>query len=566
MRYTLGIDVSTQSISAVILDIERKSVVQQLSLAYREDPRLNRFGIEFDSLLVPPREPGEAEQPPLMFLTGLDAILADLSAAGAPLAEVGALSVSAQQHGHVYLGEKAAGLITALGGDRGAVGGPSTAGSAGGGSGTASAEGPGLAVRLREAFSYGTAPIWQSANTGTEAEEIRHALGGVEATVRLSGSDSPLRFTGAVVRRIGKRYPEIYAETARVSLLSNFFTAVLTARPDAPIDWGNGSGMSLMDYTKREWSQELLAAVAAGLPGDASGLRAILPPVQTPAAIAGPIARYFVERYGFDPGCLVAVGSGDNPQSKVMTTGDLFSLGSSFVYMVDTPEPTVDLQGYANSMYDGIGRPFVFACRTNGAMVWDQVRAIYGADITRADAALAATPAGSRVEIWQPYAESYPVSPVIPNTTVESGAGSFEEVYPALVDAALVSSWYYARGFDRGTGPLAVTGGPAHSIPILTRIAAIWKRPVYTIGDAGAAVGSAVGAWWARRLHDTAAAGPTEALEADLEALRRALLPRGDEIAPDPEMVERYHGSAIRDDGTSGFIAEFISRFEQSVP
>lgn len=556
MRYTLGIDVSTQSISAVILDIERTSVAQQLSLAYREDPRLNRFGIEFDSLLVPPREPGAAEQPPLMFLAGLDAILSDLAAAGAPLAEVGALSVSAQQHGHVYLRAEAADLITALSG--GAAGGPSSAAGAGGGSRTASAEGPGLAVRLREAFSYGTAPIWQSANTGAEAEEIRHALGGVEATVRLSGSDSPLRFTGAVVRRIGKRYPEIYTETARVSLLSNFFTAVLTARPEAPIDWGNGSGMSLMDYSGREWSEELLAAVAAGLPGDASGLRAKLPPVENPAAIAGPIAGYFVERYGFDPGCLVAVGSGDNPQSKVMTSGDLFSLGSSFVYMVDTPEPTVDLQGYANSMYDGIGRPFVFACRTNGAMVWDQIRTIYGADIPRADAALAATPAGSRVEIWQPYAESYPVSPVIPNRTVESGAGSFEEVYPALVDAALASSWYYARGFDHGTGPLAVTGGPARSIPILKRIAAIWKRPVYTIGDAGAAVGSAVGAWWARQLHDNR--------DGDLEALRRALLPRGEEIAPDPEMVKRYHGSATRDDGTEGFIGEFIHRFGQAAP
>lgn len=539
MRYTLGLDISTQSISAVLLDLEHKAVAHQLSLAYREDPRLNRFGIDFDSLVVPPREPGEADQPPLMFLAGLDAILADLVSAGAPLTKVGAIAISAQQHGHVYLGEKAASLITALG-----------------------KEDPGetpLASRLREAFTYGTAPIWQSANTDTEAEEIRRALGGGEATVRISGSDSPLRFTGAVARRIGRCYPGIYRQTVRISLLSNFFSAILSAQPDTAIDWGNGSGMSLMDYTRREWSEDLLAAVSEGLPGGAQALRAKLPHIDSPAAIAGPIARYFSDRYGFDRSCLVAVGSGDNPQSKVMTTGDLLSLGSSFVYMVDTPKPTVDLQGYANSMYDGIGRPFVFACRTNGAMVWDRLRAAYGADIDRADDALNATPAGSRVEVWQPYAESYPVSPVIPNATVESGRDSFEELYPALVDAALVSIWYYARGFDHGSGPLAVTGGPARSAPILRRIAAIWNRPVYTIGDAGAAVGSAVSAWWARRLADGTAGDGSPDPTTDLEDLRRALLPRGEEIAPDPEVVQRYHGGS----GHAGHIASYIAEFEK---
>lgn len=532
MRYTLGLDVSTQSVSAVVLDTERATISHRVSLAYREDARLNRFGIDHESLLVPPREEGEADQPPLMFLAGIDAIFADLVATGAPLTEIGAIAVSAQQHGHLYLDERAGTLIAALG-EKGAGG-------------------TTLTAQLRDAFTYGTAPIWQSANTGTEAAEIRERLGGTEPTVRLSGSDSPMRFTGAVVRRIGRRYPEIYERTARISLLSNFLSAVLSARPDTPIDWGNGSGMSLMDYAKRKWSDRLLAAVADDLPGGTEALRDKLPKIASPSAIAGPIARYFVERYGLAPSCLVTIGSGDNPQSKVMTSGDLLSLGSSFVYMVDTPKPTVDLQGYANSMYDGIGRPFVFACRTNGAMVWDRLRAAFGADLAKADAALEATPPGSSVAIWQPYAESYPVSPPIPNGGAESGAGAFAELYPALVDFALASSRHYARGFDRGGGPLAVTGGPAHSTPILRRIAAIWRRPVYTIGDAGAAIGSAVGAWWAMQLHGGA---DPSVVQSELETLRRALLPRGEQVEPDPGAVESYHGK-------HGYIDRVIDEFE----
>ena len=531
MAYTLGLDVSTQSISAVLLDIERREITRRVALPYRDDARLNRFGIDFESLIVPPREPGESDQPPLMFLAGLDAIFEELKKDAAPLAGVTAIAVSAQQHGHVYLNERASTVIDDL---RIAT--------------SVHNDAP-LATRFREVFSYGTAPIWQTANTSREAEEIRTRVGGRDAMIGLSGSDSPLRFSGAVIRRIGLRYPERYEATTHVSLLSNFISAVLSGNPETPIDWGNGSGMSLMDYSRREWSDTLLEAVAEKLPGGARGLRARLPGIASPTSIAGPIATYFVERYGLDPGCLITIGSGDNPQSKVMTSGGLFSLGSSFVYMVDATEPTIDSRGYANSMYDGIGRPFVFACRTNGAMVWDRTRAAFGADLTRADRALETVQPGSSVAIWQPYTESYPVSPVIPNREIESRTGEFETLYSAVVDSALALSWYYARGFDSGNGPLAVTGGPAHSAPILRRIASIWQRPVYTIGDAGAAAGSAVSAWLAYCDHKESATDPDE--------LRIALLPRSKQVSPDPELVLQYHGTT----DSPGYVERLIEVF-----
>ncbi len=107
-------------------------------------------------------------------------------------------------------------------------------------------------------------------------------------------------------------------------------------------------------------------------------LRRKLPAIVAPDAIVGTIAAYFVRKYGLSRDCRVAAGSGDNPQSKVPVTSDLLSLGSSFVNMVSTDGQTLDMSGAACAMYDGIGRPFMFGCRTNGALRWDAVRALYG--------------------------------------------------------------------------------------------------------------------------------------------------------------------------------------------
>lgn len=533
-RFTLGIDVSTQSISSSILDTDSGTVSHQVSLSYRDDPRLNRFGIDFDSLIVPPRWEGEADQPPRMFLAALDALFAELKRSDAPLSELSAVAVSAQQHGHVYLNSRAAEQIAGLGGTgvtRGTGSPPETDRD--------------LAALLTEIFAYGTAPIWQTADTQREASEIRERIGGREEMINLSGSDSPLRFTGAVIRRRGRRFPEIYERTERISLLSTFISAVLSGNPETPTDWGNGSGMSLMDYRRKIWSGRLVDATARDLPGGSTALKRKLPSLAPPTEIAGSIARYFVERYGINPECLVTIGSGDNPQTKTLSSGDLLSLGSSFVYMVDTNEPVVDLQGFANSMYDGIGRPFIFACRTNGALVWDRVRKAYGADFNTADAALTGTSPGSRVEIWQPWMESYPLSPVIPNVRAERGEGSFPEVYAAIVDSTLTLVRHFAGGFDRrtsGTGarpvinsgvdtePLAVTGGPSAGIPVLQRVADIWNRPVYSVGSAGAAVGSAFSAWTAYCR--------AKGIEVDIDELRNRILPPGSMIHPNPGNAE----------------------------
>jgi xylulokinase len=505
LPYVLGLDSSTQSLSAVVVDRRDSKVVKTATISYKNDSRLVGHGIDPELLLLPPRRPGEADQPPLLFLASLEALFDDLKAAGVDLGLVGLVNVSAQQHGQVYL---SAGFLEALSRLRAGV----------------NTDRP-LAQMLSGAFSHGRAPIWKTSDTATESEALRKAAGGSAAMIGLTGSDSPLRFTGAVARKVFHQEPGVWDRTVRLHMLSSFLPAVLTGNPDVPADWGNGSGTSLMDYNKRDWDPTLLAAAAEGLAGGAGALAAKLTPVVSPLTLAGTMAPWFVKKFGFSPDSRVLIGSGDNPQTKVLVEGDLLSLGTSFVMMVDTGAGLVDGRGWGNAMYDGVGRPFLFGCRTNGALVWDRLRQRAGLapqDFVTSEAALAAHAPGSVMALWQPDVESFPPSPSLPLTI--RGDDSFSFAFPGCVDSALGLLY---RGslpwLANKTTPLAVTGGPTASPGILRRIAAIWNRPVVTIGTTGAALGAAAAAL----AFDGVKAPllppsiPVQPLAADVEALHR---------------------------------------------
>jgi xylulokinase len=515
---SLGLDSSTQSLTAVVVDHDQGRVVHELSLDYGRDERLAGLGLNTREYLIPPRVPGEADQPPELYLASLDAVFADLRKAGVPLEAVEVINVSGQQHGHLYLSAAASERFARLR-DPG------------------SAEGD-LPALLAGSFAYGAAPIWRTSNTGAQAEQIRAGVGGKARMIELSGSDSPLRFTGAVMRRVGQQFPEAYAATEIVQLISSFIPAVLCGDPKVPTDFGNGSGMSLMDYRARAWSEPLIAAAAAGLPGGAAAFRAKLPAITEPDACVGTIAGYFVKKYGFAPGCRIAAGSGDNPQTKVLAAGELLSLGTSFVFMVSTDGNSVDREGYANAMYDGVGRPFAFGCRTNGAMVWDRVRAKHGLakkDYGPAEQALAAGTPGEALFFWQPENESFPASPAFAEQRVGSAQPSLQADYGGIIDSTLAAVYVYSRHFAReGTEPLSVTGGATDSRQIMRRVAAIWNRPVAAIGKVGAALGTAVAGVSALRR--------AQGKKPEIEKLAAALLPAVAPVVPDPADVARYHG------------------------
>lgn len=534
-RYSLGLDSSTQSLTAVVIDLDKGSVIYDKSLDYAKDERLNGYGIRHSEYICPPRESGEADQPPEMFLASLDALFADMKADGVDMGSILVVNDSGQQHGHVYLNGRAEDLLAGLNGE--------------------GSTGKSLVECIGDCFSYGTAPIWKTANTEKQANDLRQGAGGKEGMIRLTGSDSPLRFSGAVIRRVGQQYPGAYADTAMVQLISSFIPAVLTGNSRVPVDFGNGCGTSLMDYEEKEWSESLVAAAAEGLPGGPEALMQKLPELVSPDSVVGTIARYFVDTYGFNDDCRVAAGSGDNPQTKVLVKGDLLSLGTSFVNMVSTDGTAYDLDGYANGMYDGLGRPFMFGCRTNGAMVWDGVRSMHDLEIDEygpADGSLAETPLGEHLFLWQPDTESFPVCGTIEPSRIDYDEPDLAADYAGIIESSLGLVYLYSRGFaDAGApdgDPIAVTGGVTKIPEIVRRVAAIWNRPVVTIGTVGAGLGAAVAG--------AVALANYEGAPLDADVLSASVLPRSAAVKPDPEDVEVFHAEG-------GYLARLEAEYEK---
>ena len=527
----------------MVADIETREVVYRKSLDYALDRRLNVFGINSDYIL-PPRsaegrdsakggEEGEANQPPMMYPASLDAIFADivgeLPLANLSLNDIAVINISAQQHGHVFLRDSAQGQFTNLRRANLALG-------------------HNLTQLLDGAFSLPFARIWRTSNTGKEAEFVRRAVGGKENLIRLSGSDAPLRFSAFGIMKSARDFPDAYRATSVIHQISSLIPAVLTANVRVPLDYGNACGTSLMDYSKKKWSRVLIEAAAQGLPGGERALLEKLPALTSSMTLVGSIAPYFVSKYGFGSACKVGIGSGDNPQTKVLVSGSLLSLGSSFVIMVETDGATFDMDGNANAMYDALDRPFMFGCRTNGALRWDAVRAMHGMgkdDYERAEQALRATPPGNngRIFLWQTEKESFPISGIFGPTRLGYEAGEFAADYAGIVESTLAATYLHSRQFMMPGDTLYVTGGPASSPEVLRRVAAIWNRRVIPVEQAGAALGAAVSGAYALLASDGNAPNLAE-FASSFMTNRAPLQPR-------PEDVAAYHG-------LNGYLEKYI--------
>lgn len=276
-RTVLGIDASTQSLSAVLLQANTGEILWSRSLAYRDDPRL-AGGFEHDTMIIPPREPGEAEQPPRLFIAALEALFADLKAAGFDTSAIAAINTSGQQHVNVYLNDQAKALFARL-------------------RDTASAKDTLLSL-LGDSFAYGGAPIWKTANTAAEAEHIRQAVGGKEAIIRLDRQ----RHAVALFRH-------------RASQAGHSLSSRLRRHTPHPADFelhSGDPGWRLHDpdrlRQRLRYRPDELHDPPVGRRGTecgrqrlacgAAALAAKLPPIAHPLAACGNIAAYFQTKYG----------------------------------------------------------------------------------------------------------------------------------------------------------------------------------------------------------------------------------------------------------------------------
>ena len=496
MAIVLGLDLSTQSATALVLDTAKGTTVARARAA---------FGADFPDRGHPEGflrggKGGEVHADPLLWLDGLELAL-DRLARLTDLSLVDAVSVSGQQHGSVYL---AAGYEAALAdGDRATP----------------------LSAKIAPVLARRTSPIWMDSSTAAECAEIAAALGGDQAVCDLTGSVATMRFTGPQIRRFAKLEPAAWARTERVHLVSSFFVSVLAGK-DAAIDTGDGAGMNLMDIRKGDWAPAALAATAPDL-------AAKLPPVRPGSTVAGGISAYFVARHGFSPKCRVVIGTGDNPSSLVGMGASkpgkvVISLGTSDTLFAAIEGIRTDSAGLGHAFGNPLGGSMSLVCVRNGSLAREAVRRECGhADWPAFSAAVDAAPAA--VSAVLPMEEPE-ITPRRPAGRIALGAPASKAALPrAAVEGQALSLRLHSRWVGTPTTQLLLTGGASENPSVAKIFADVFGAPVLRLAVSdSAALGAAL----------RAAEAACGAKMADLEPVFCA--PAPGVVQPDPALRAAY--------------------------
>jgi len=449
MSKYLGLDSSTQSLSATIIDTDTGSIVAEDSVNY-DAHFAETYGVDNGVLNL---GGGQMHSPPLMWADALDLLLTGLRDRGL-LGQVRAVAGSGQQHGTVYLNETAAPVLGSL---------------------QASAS---LSEQLKGCFSRATAPIWMDTSTGAQCGQIEEGVGGRDALLRLTGNTAFERFSGPQIRKFWQDDPEGYERTACVCLVSSFVASLLAGRL-VPVDAGDASGTNLMDIRARQWAPAALEATAPGL---ASRLL----PVAASHQVVGPISPYFVAKYGFAADCQILPFSGDNPCSLIgmglVTPGQVaLSLGTSDTLFACMAEARTSATGEGALFASPDGANYMaLICFLNGSLAREAVRDQYGLDWDGFSAALAGTTPGNGGGLMLPYFDAEIVPRVeragaVRHQLDESDAAANVR---AVIEAQALSSRLHSEWMGVPIQSLSVTGGASANSGILQVFADVHGCPV----------------------------------------------------------------------------------------
>ena len=509
-RMFLGLDSSTQSLTAVLIDPASGKIRCQLSVNFGND--LPQYGSP--SGFIPGGTDGEVHANPLMWLDALDLLFTRL-AATTDLSKVEMIAGSGQQHGSVYLDSTFAERLASLDPAKG------------------------LAAQLLPALTRPTSPIWMDTSTGQECAEITAAMGGADEVCRRSGSIAIERFTGPQIRRFSKNDPSAYARTGQIHLVSSFIASVLAGQPGS-IDFGDGAGMNLLNLTTLTWDETLLEATAPGL----------LEKLPTPAAataIQGVVSSYFSQKFGLSAVCRCALFTGDNPASLVgmgaTAPGNIvISLGTSDTFFAAMPGPKTDPNGFGHVFGNPAGGFMSLICFRNGSLAREALRDRLGLDWSAFDrAALQETRGSAGENLMLPFfgPEITPrhdfTGPVLKGSAAfESGAEPGLQVR-ALLEGQFLNMRLNSEWMEVKAERIRLTGGASKNDGIAQLVADVFHAPVERLDVSNsAALGAA--------LIGAAAAGQ------DLAELQQTFCQAspGSSLLPDPALGRVYQNTLSR--------------------
>ncbi len=309
MAHLLGIDIGTSGTKALICD--DAGTVLATATAAHADPSGDR--------------PGWSEQDPRDWWNATCRATRDvLGKAGIRGREVGAIGLSGQMHGSVFLAD----------GDE----------------------------PLRPAL------LWNDQRTAEQCDEIERRVGGRRKLIRMVGNPALTGFTAPKILWVREHEPRVYDKTRHILLPKDYIRYRMTGEYATEV--GDASGTLLLDVKKRAWNRRVLSLLE--IDGD------LLPACHESHEVTGTLHAAAAEALGLAEGTAVVGGSGDQPAGAVgngiVRKGIVSAtLGTSGVVFAHSDEPTYDPKGRVHTMCAAVkGKWCVFGCMLSagGSFQW----------------------------------------------------------------------------------------------------------------------------------------------------------------------------------------------------
>ncbi|MBU8902101.1 MAG: hypothetical protein KOO69_05125 [Victivallales bacterium] len=505
MNLFLGFDSSTQGLKAEIIDIDAGTIVASANVNFGKNlPEYNCPNGHLKN-----SNPQIKHADPLMWAAALDLVLSRLQKQNAPLDKVAGISGSGQQHGSVYLNNNFTQIIAELNPQ------------------------DNLSDQLALALSRKTSPIWMDSATSEECRELQEEFG--ERLQQDTGSPAIERFTGPQIRKFMKEDNAAYSKTEYIHLVSSFMASILSGK-NAPIDFGDGAGMNLLNLKSLQWDEKITEFTAPGLLDK-------LPLVASSDTIAGELSGYY-SKYGLKTGIPVIVWSGDNPNSLIGTGAAepgvaVISLGTSDTFFAAMRDFKTDPHGYGHVFGNPAGGFMSLICFSNGSLAREEIKK---------DCAVAweyfdslpenKTVPGNDGNLMLPYfsTESTPVvlNPEVKYNFCADKADSETKIRCILESQALSmrlhSSWM-GETFTR----IRITGGASNCAPFLQILADVFQAQIEKI-----AITDSAGLGAALRVANAVAKVPFHKLFEQFTAAKEIILPNPDNAKIYNDALKEY--------------------------
>ncbi len=384
----LGKELSTQGVKFILVDRKTEEILKKWSI------NCNDYSDEFpdvkDGVTVDPGNGNVVYTNPLLFaLAFFDGNEVVHKALGNNMQNIKGVGLTAQQHGAVFLNDKAQGILSQLRPDM-------------------SREELKKKIKAMLALDHGTS--WQDGDTTEQQAQVGKAFGDFyrrselpdwetisdeEATRRLTGSAPMARFTLLQILRQFEKDKDLFERTEMILNLSVFLEALSTGSMDGiRIDAAEACGMNAVIIEDGRWAEEVIEGLQPGL-------TAKLPKIGNPDEISGTISPYLAGRFNYNPETVVGRSTGDNLSSIVgaglvpdaedrsQQTKDemdaVISFGTSTTTLDRSPiemlRDTISSSGErAHIFLDTTGGVMRMSCFQNGGLALRQIRDEYITD------------------------------------------------------------------------------------------------------------------------------------------------------------------------------------------